>query len=79
MLVRFQNSIFQDFSANFLIRMKHSAIAYQPLRMTKMAGGKNFGRPKLGKVGWVVRRLCTVSEKLNYCKLNDLYIILIRI
>ena len=65
----------QDFSANFLTKMKFSAFFYQPLRMTKMVGVKIFGRPKLGnlgqKGGWVVRRLCMVSEKLSYCRLND--------
>ena len=44
--------------------MKLPAFDHQPLRMAKMTGGKILGR------------LCTVSEKLSYCKLNDLYIIL---
>ena len=65
----------QDFSANFLTRMKLSAFLCQPLRMTKMFGGKIFGRSKLGnlgqKGGWDVRRLCMVSEKLSYCRFND--------
>lgn len=68
----------EDFYANFLTRMKLSAF----LRMTKMVRGNNFVRSKLvnldQKGGWVVRRLCMVSEKLSYCKLNDLGIILIR-
>lgn len=49
-IIRLQNNIFQDFSANFLTSMKLSAFVYQPLRTTKMTGDKIFRWPKLGNL-----------------------------